>query len=512
MWERIRANKRKSILLVAILAALLMGIGAAIGGQFGSVWIGVAIAFGVWLVMTLVAWFGGSSMVLWASKVKPVTHADAPQLFNVVEEMSIASGLPMPKVYIIDDTAPNAFATGRTPEKASIAVTKGLVDKLSRNELQGVIAHEMAHIRNRDILFMTLVGILVGTIVLICDIYLHAMWFGAGRRRRSTSRKGGGGEAILMIVALVLAILTPFIARLLYLAISRRREYLADASATELTRYPEGLASALEKISGDKEVLEVANRATAHLYIVNPIKPFEERYSHMRSTHPPIKERVAILRRMAGAPQASLDVYESTRRAVGAGPRRAIAGKRTLKEAEARPVAMRGRARTGTRSPEELRADLENMIGPGSALGGLYFLLCACGAPVPIPGGAGALGIFQCTSCGNLHDTRKGAAGLKHIARDGSVETAPAEAEGEAAPAPSEAPAEKPKAEAPAEAQSEDSANPFGVTFDESGDPVFPPKASCPHCGREFDFPEGFNGSRGPCPNCRKMIVFFGRR
>jgi heat shock protein HtpX len=230
----------------------------------------------------------------------------------VVEEMSIASGLPMPKVYIIEDSAPNAFATGRSPQTASIAVTRGLLDKMNRDELQGVVAHEMGHVLNRDILFVMMAGILVGVLVLICDFYLRGFWRAGGRR---TSSKRGGGQGILILIAIILAILAPIIARLLYLAISRRREYLADATSAALTRYPEGLASALEKIANDPEVLEVANRATSPLYIVNPIKPFEERYCAWASTHPPIGERIKILRSIAGT--ANYLAYQNAWRQVG---------------------------------------------------------------------------------------------------------------------------------------------------------------------------------------------------
>ncbi len=212
-----------------------------------------------------------------------VTHDDAPVLFNVVEEMAIAAGLPMPKVYIIDDSAPNAFATGRDPEHAVVAVTSGLLEKLDRDELQGVIAHEMSHVGNFDIRYAMLVGVLVGTTVLISDFFLRGLWFGGGRRQG-----GGQGQIIMLVVAILLAILAPLFARLIQLSISRQREYLADATAVQLTRNPKGLADALQKISGDREVLESANRATAHLYIANPIKKFEKRSKGLFSTHPPM--------------------------------------------------------------------------------------------------------------------------------------------------------------------------------------------------------------------------------
>jgi len=296
--DRIGVNRRNSVFLILafLVFAIVLGyvIGYAwIGDPIGALF-GLVLAFAVGTIGGLVSYFAGDKMVLAASRAKEITHEDAPQLFNVVEEMSIAGGLPMPKVYIIQDTAPNAFATGRDPEHASVAVTSGLLDKLSRDELQGVMAHEMAHVGNYDIRYAMLVGILVGTTVLISDFFLRGLWFGGGR-----SREGGGYvQIIMMVVAILLAILAPLFARLLQMSISRQREYLADATAVQLTRNPDGLADALQKISGDREVLEVANRATAHLYIVNPVKSFEKRAKGLFSTHPPIQERISLLRAM----------------------------------------------------------------------------------------------------------------------------------------------------------------------------------------------------------------------
>jgi len=301
--ERIARNRRNSLLLIAGFLAFVTVFGyvigfAWIGDPVGALF-GLALALVVGIISGLVTYYAGDRMVLAASRAKEITHDDAPVLFNVVEEMAIASGLPMPKVYIVNDTAPNAFATGRDPEHASVAVTKGLLDKLDRDELQGVIAHEMAHVGNFDIRYAMLVGILVGTTVLISDFFLRGLWFGGGR---GGGRRGGGGggqlQIIMIIVAVVLAILAPLFARLLQLSISRQREYLADATAVRLTRNPKGLADALAKISGDREVLEVANRATAHLYIANPIKKFEKRSKGLFSTHPPMEERIKILRQM----------------------------------------------------------------------------------------------------------------------------------------------------------------------------------------------------------------------
>jgi heat shock protein HtpX len=209
----------------------------------------------------------------------------------------------MPRVHVIDDSAPNAFATGRDPAHASIAVTTGLLEKLDREELQGVIGHELSHVRNLDIRFTLLVGVLVGSIALLADFFLRWTWWGGGGRSRSRDRGGGGGlQAIMLVVALVLAVLAPIAARLVQLAVSRQREYLADASSVELTRNPYGLERALAKISSDQEVLEVANRATQHLYFTNPIKKFEERSSSLTATHPPIVDRINRLRQLTGEP------------------------------------------------------------------------------------------------------------------------------------------------------------------------------------------------------------------
>ncbi len=296
--DRIALNRRQSLLLISGFLGFVTVFGYVIGyawlGDPTSALFGLVLAFVVGTVSGLITYYGGDRMVLAASRAKEITHDDAPILFNVVEEMAIASGLPMPKVYVIEDSAPNAFATGRDPEHASVAVTSGLLEKLNRDELQGVVAHEMSHVGNYDIRYAMLVGILVGTTVLISDFFLRGLWFGGGRGRQ---REGGGQiQLIMIVIAVVFAVLAPLFARLLQLSISRQREYLADATAVQLTRNPKGLAEALQKISGDQEVLEVANRATAHLYIVNPIKKFEKRAKGLFSTHPPIEERIQILR------------------------------------------------------------------------------------------------------------------------------------------------------------------------------------------------------------------------
>jgi len=298
-YSHISGNKRKSIFLVLVFILLI----TALGWLIGEAWMGEGLGFlGIFgvvaIVYSLVAFYAGDRMVLAASKAKQIKKADDPELWNIIEELCLAGGLPIPGIYLINDTAPNAFATGRDPKHGVVAITTGLREKLSRDELQGVMAHELSHIRFFDIRLQTLIGVMVGLTALISDIFLHSLWWGGGRGRRRSSNSKGGFEVILLVLAIVMAILAPLFARLLQLSISRKREYLADAGAVALTRYPEGLAGALRKISGDTEVLEVANRATQHLYIVNPIKPFEDRAKNLLSTHPPINERISRLQSM----------------------------------------------------------------------------------------------------------------------------------------------------------------------------------------------------------------------
>jgi heat shock protein HtpX len=315
--SQIAANRRRSLLLVAIVVALLAVLGFAIGfaltGALEGAYVAIVVAVLVALIMTSVSYFAGDSLVLSASKARQVTEADTPRLMNIVRELSIAANVPPPRVFIIEDSAPNAFATGRDPSHASLAVTTGLLEKLDREELQGVIGHELAHVRNLDIRFTLLVGVLVGSIVLMADFFLRwSFWGGAGRRSGSGKGGGGGGLLIIMfIIALVLAIVAPILARMVQLAVSRQREYLADSSAVELTRNPYGLERALAKIGSDREVLEVANRATQHLYFVNPIKKWEARASGLMSTHPPIVERINRLRALSGGAPVDMRAVNS---------------------------------------------------------------------------------------------------------------------------------------------------------------------------------------------------------
>ncbi len=305
MYEEISRNKRNSFILVVVFVAAVIGLGYILGEAAGFGPGGVIIAFFVAVIFSLTGYFKGDKIVLAVSRAKPAAREQYPQLYNVTEELTIASGLPMPALYVIsDDNAPNAFATGRDPAHSSIAVTTALLNRLDRAELQGVLAHELSHVGDYDILFATLIGILVGTVAMLADFFLRYMfWTGGGRRRSRSSSSSGGGQGIIMVVALILAIVAPLFALIIQLAVSRQREYLADASAALMTRYPEGLASALEKISRSPGEMKAANRATEHLYIVSPVKNLRDREQKKKSlfsTHPPVADRIRRLREMAG--------------------------------------------------------------------------------------------------------------------------------------------------------------------------------------------------------------------
>ena len=311
-FAQIAANRRASWVLMLVVTLLLVALAGSVGYALGYEWLGIPFALVLSALLGSGSYFAGDRLVLAASDAREIDRANPPdtlrQLMNVVEEMRLASGLPMPRVHVIPDTAPNAFATGRDPKHASLAVTAGLLEKLDREELQGVVAHEFSHVRNLDIRFMLLIGVMVGSIALIADWFLRISFWGGGLRGGrggGRDRDGAGGILILVaVLALVLSVVSPIIARLVMLAASRRREGLADVSAVELTRNPMGLARALRKIADDPEVLEVANKATQHLYIVNPIKAAEERSRSMWDTHPPIAERIRVLEQLAGASAA----------------------------------------------------------------------------------------------------------------------------------------------------------------------------------------------------------------
>jgi heat shock protein HtpX len=287
------ANVRRSWILMAVFVGLVVAVAWGIGESSGLGASGIAFGGVLGSIGALTAYYAGDRMVLAASGAVETTAGQEPVLHNVVEELCLASGLPKPRLYVIEAAAPNAFATGRDPRHASIAVTRGLLQKVDRAELQGVLAHEMSHVRNLDVRFATVVGILVGTVALVSD------WWRRSWRLRGGGRSSGRGSALVAIVALVLALFAPLASRLIQMAVSRRRELLADASGIELTRNPLGLASALRKIAADPGGLEISNRATQHLFIVNPVKSFGMDSSALFSTHPPIEARIRILEAMA---------------------------------------------------------------------------------------------------------------------------------------------------------------------------------------------------------------------
>jgi len=293
LYEHISSNKRKSVILVILFFAIIVSLGYFLGFFIGNALIGIAAAVAVSISMVLMSYFSGDRLILKMSHAVEADRKKYPHLVNTVEGLSIASGIPPPKIYVINDTAINAFAIGRSPKNASVTVTTGAVERLKRDELEGVIAHELAHIRNYDIRMMMLVAVLVGIIALMSDFFLRTMIY--GKRKGS---KGGKGAALLMVIGLVLALLSPFIAQLIKFAVSRQREYLADADGALMSRNPQGLANALKKIRDDKEPLvEAANKATAHLFIENPLRSFKGRINHLFLTHPPIEDRIKRLQK-----------------------------------------------------------------------------------------------------------------------------------------------------------------------------------------------------------------------
>lgn len=296
IYSEISANRRRTVILITVFVLVIALIGFVVGEYQGvDPLLPVTIAVGVSMVMTAFSYYAGDKVALTAAGARgPIDERVSPELWHVVENLCIASGLPMPKVYLIEDGAINAFATGRDPAHASVAVTTGALRKLDKTELEGVVAHELSHVRNYDIRYMMLVAVMVGVIVLLASWLRHSMrWSG----RRSNDRDNGAG--VILIITIVVALLAPLFARLIQFAVSRRREYLADASGALLTRYPEGLARALEKINTDTDPLDAANEATAHLYFANPFGNVQSRVVRLFSTHPPIEERIKQLRAMA---------------------------------------------------------------------------------------------------------------------------------------------------------------------------------------------------------------------
>ena len=294
-FDEIRKNKIRSVILVAFFIVLIGILGALFGVYIGNTYTGLIFAVVLSIIYSLIMYYSGGNLILNMTGAKPVTKKEHPHLYHTVEGLAIAAGVPTPKAYVIDDSALNAFATGRDPKNSVVVVTTGLLKKLNRQELEGVIAHEMSHIKNYDIRLMMLTTVLVGIVVLLSDFILRSFLWGAHGRRR----EAGNATAILILIGLILAILTPIVAHLIKLAVSRKREFLADATGALLTRYPEGLASALEKIKGDPDPLvDRANKATAHLFISTPFRREKGYVTNLFSTHPPIDERIKRLRRM----------------------------------------------------------------------------------------------------------------------------------------------------------------------------------------------------------------------
>jgi heat shock protein HtpX len=298
IYDQIDRNRRTTWLLlvgfVALASIMVVAVDIVLGLPYAL--IPVLIAFAV--AYAIFSYYSSTRITLAISQAHEVTKGQEPELLRTVENLCIGAGLPAPKVYVIEDSSPNAFATGRDPDHAVVCVTRGLLNKLDRLELEGVIAHELSHIGNYDIRLMTVVVVLVGLIALMADLMLRFTFWGAGSRSSNRGKGGGGAAVLVYAVAIVAIVLTPIVAQLIRFALSRQREYLADASGALLTRYPEGLARALEKIAADPDPLEAANKATAHLYINNPLREHKSFLNNLFATHPPIEERIALLRAM----------------------------------------------------------------------------------------------------------------------------------------------------------------------------------------------------------------------
>ncbi len=293
MYSQITSNKIKSVFLIIFFVILTIILGSAVDLSLGGGGFIILLSLAYAIISALIGYYAGDKVALRSAGAKLVAKDDAPELWRTIENLCIANGQPMPKIYLIDDPSPNAFATGRTPKTSSIAFTTGLLEKLNKTEFEGVASHELSHIKNYDIRVMTIVVVLVGFVAAMSDIFIRI-----SRRRSGNSRDGSGA---LLLIGLIAVILAPIIASLIKLATSRRREYLADASGALLTRYPEGLASALQKISAYEQPMRRASSATAHLYIASPFGK-QNWFTRMFSTHPPIEERIKALRQMGVTP------------------------------------------------------------------------------------------------------------------------------------------------------------------------------------------------------------------
>jgi heat shock protein HtpX len=296
LYTQVSSNRVKTGVYLLVFLALVLLVGWAFSVYYGSPDI-LFIAGVIALFQGFTSLYFSDKLALAAAKAQALDRAAYPQVYKSVENLAITAGLPMPKLYLIDDTAINAFATGRNPTNAALAITKGAIERLDKNELEGVLAHELSHVGNEDIRLMSMVMVMAGLIALISDIFFRSMWWGGGRRRSSSDSSGEGG-GIIIIIVIILAVLAPIAATLIQLAISRKREFMADANGVLLTRYPEGLISALRKIGGDEEKLEVANRGTAHMYFSNPLTG--QALAGLFDTHPPIEARIKALEAGSG--------------------------------------------------------------------------------------------------------------------------------------------------------------------------------------------------------------------
>jgi heat shock protein HtpX len=398
MWQVIRRNKIKSLWLIIGMTLMLALLGAGIGAYLLSydpqqgIFTGIFVAMVVWMIMLLISFSSGDKILLATAGAREIKHEDAPQLYNIVEEMRIASGLPaMPRVFIIDSSVPNAFAVGTKADKAAVAVTTGLLARLNRDELQGVIAHEMGHIANRDTNFMTLAGVTLGAIIILADLFMRGMWFSSMSGRRS-SRDNNQMQLVIMVVSLVLAILAPILTQILYFAVSRQREYLADASAARFTRYPEGLASALEKIAANQSENFSKSRTLAPMYIVNPLAAAGKQ-SSLFSTHPPTAERVRILRGMTAS--SSLTAYEDAYRQ--------LHDNKGLIDAAALKSAGEQGIRQADSAAHDVKKGMRDAKDILQKVAGYGLLSCSCGMKMKIPKETDHSKI-KCPRCGRVHE------------------------------------------------------------------------------------------------------------
>ncbi len=395
MWELITENKQKSLWIFFMMLLILVLNGFSVGVLIyypDGAYIGIIVSLFLWIFLSTISWFFGDKIILNVSKATQVTPEFYPQLYNIAEEMKIAANLQyMPEIYVIDDDALNAFATGMRPEKSAIAVTSGLLENLTRDELQGVIAHEMSHIINRDVMFMTFAGIMLGAVTMISNFFFRGGGSVGGESRRSKLRGGNGIPPVLLIAALIIAALAPLLIRVFYFSLSRKREFLADACAVRLTRYPEGLAGALEKISMSLTPLFYANKITAPMYITNPFK-MEFDADTMFATHPPVHVRIKVLRTLNG--NVSYSNYHQAYRKI-TGKLEGIMPKTGVSDREA--VAARS-ASLDAPIKERSKKSLHDVM---LASNGFVFMPCDCGLNIKVPPSIGAKEL-ACPRCGKI--------------------------------------------------------------------------------------------------------------